>query len=195
VTPKESNRLNSLLRIRGVEAPADESEIQDNIGKYGIRDSTSLQPKLTLVIEEYGLASLLFLDLDNFKFVNDEYDHSTGDAVIQETLTLVDRVVGEQGELFHRTGDEMIVLLPHLNLSAARGVANRIRRAVEECEFSKIGKGVVTVTIGLETYPDTCQSWTELERTADQTAMRAKKAGKNRVESSIDQSSRTEEQH
>ena len=60
LTAKESNRLNSFLRMRGVEAPADQPEIQDNIGKYGIRDSSSLQPKLRLAIEKYGVASLLF---------------------------------------------------------------------------------------------------------------------------------------
>lgn len=186
LTAKECNRLNNILRAGRAEAPADLPEIQDNIGKYGIRDSSSLQPKLRLAIEKCGVASLLFLDLDNFKSVNDEYDHSVGDAVLQETLSLVDRVVADQGELFHRTGDEMIVLLPNLTLSQAREVANRVREAIENQEFPSIGKGVVTATIGLETCPETCQSWGDLERAADQTAMRAKKFGKNRVESSID---------
>lgn len=190
LTLKESNKLNNLFRMRGVEAPADQSDIEDNIGKFGIRDASSLSGKIKLAVGEYGTASVLFLDLDNFKRVNDDHDHSAGDKVIQETLSLVEQVVGDNGELFHRSGDEMIVLLPNLQLLQARVVAESIRQGIEGHQFSVVGKGHLTATIGLETYPQTCANWSDLEKAADRSAMQAKKSGKNRVQCSIDTENR-----
>ena len=181
LTPKQANSLNDLIRSHGAEAPPDVSEIQDRIGKFGVKDTASLHAKLSLAVRNYNLASVLFMDLDNFKSVNDDYDHATGDQVIREALDAVQNVIQDRGELFHRSGDEMIVLLPNIKDAAAREVAERIRGAIEQKYFSVIGQGYVTTTIGLATYPDTCKNWEELERIADQTAMRAKKIRKNRV--------------
>lgn len=192
LAPKQSNTLNTLLRSRCTDVPSDTPEIQDNIGKFGVRDATSFHPKLGLAVEQHNLASVLFLDLDHFKSVNDRYDHATGDQVIREALGVVENVIQQQGELFHRSGDEMIVLLPNSNNSAGRETAERIRSAIEQKSFSVIGQGLVTTTIGLATYPDHCQRWEDLENLADRTAMQAKKRKKNRVLSYLDKDSERE---
>jgi diguanylate cyclase (GGDEF)-like protein len=176
----EANFLNGLFRSKGKEAPADISVG----GKFAVPDATSLQNRLHLAIKRYNLASILFADLDKFKAVNDKYDHDLGDQVISETLTVVRGVIDTTGgELFHRSGDEMLVLLPNLNDQDSRDVADRIRAAIEEYEFPVIGRGLVTTTIGLATYPDTHSRWEDLAQVADQTAMKAKKVGRNRVAS------------
>jgi diguanylate cyclase (GGDEF)-like protein len=161
-------------------------EIQDHIGKVGFRDSSSFQPKLALAVEQHGLASVLFLDLDNFKAVNDNYDHATGDRVIREALETVENAIQGAGELFHRSGDEMLVLLPNVNDAGAKEIAERIRAAVEQKNFSTIGRGSVTTTIGLATYPGTWERWEDLENVADQTAMKAKRVRKNWAATCLD---------
>jgi diguanylate cyclase (GGDEF)-like protein len=179
--PKQANALNSVIALHRAQAPPDVPEIQDQIGKFGVRDATSFQPKLERAIQKFNLASALFLDLDNFKAVNDSYDHDTGDLVIRRTLELVQSRMEQDGEVFHRSGDEVMVLLPNVNQSDAKRLAEEIRCAIEQETFSVIGQGIITATVGGATYPDACARWEELSKLADQTAMRAKKIGKNLV--------------
>jgi len=156
----------------------------NDIGKFGVKDSSTFQTKVKLAVKEYNRASVLFLDLDNFKSVNDNYGHITGDQVIREALEVVKGITQEEGELFHRSGDEMLVLLPNANDESARDIAERIRAGIENYNFSTIGRSLVTTTIGLATYPETCERWEDLENTADQLAMNAKRTSKNSVATS-----------
>jgi len=180
LTPRQCNVLNGLIRLHGAEAPADVSEFEDQIGPFGVRNTTSLDAKVRRAVEQYGIVSVLFLDLDNFKAVNDEFDHATGDLVIREALDSVQNALGSGGELFHRSGDEMIVLLPNQNAVDSLEVAERIRLAIEHKDFSTVGSGVVTATIGLVSYPGSA-AWDQLVNRADQVAMQGKKRAKNQV--------------
>jgi diguanylate cyclase (GGDEF)-like protein len=180
LTPQQCNALNRIIRLHGAEAPADVSEFEDQIGPFGVRNTASLHAKLRRAVEQYKIVSVLFLDLDNFKAVNDEFDHATGDQVIRETLDTVQSAVRSGGELFHRSGDEIIVLLPNQNASDSHQVAERIRLAIEHKDFSTVGSGVVTATIGLVSYPDSPE-WDQLVNRADQVAMKGKKRAKNQV--------------
>jgi diguanylate cyclase (GGDEF)-like protein len=180
LTLKQCNALNGLIRLHGAEAPADVSEFEDEIGPFGVRNTTSLHAKLRRAVEQYKTVTVLFLDLDNFKAVNDDFDHATGDQVIREALDTVQGAIGSGGELFHRSGDEMIVLLPNQNTSDSYQVAERIRLAIEHEKFSTVGSGVVTATIGLVSYPDE-PAWDQLVNQADQIAMHGKKRARNHV--------------
>jgi diguanylate cyclase (GGDEF)-like protein len=186
LTPKETNAFNKLLRSQGAEGPPDIPEIQDRIGKFGIRDDYSFDPKLALAIEQYNLASVLFGDLDKFKPVDDTCGHDVGDQVIKDALDVAQSVIQDRGELFHPHGDEMLVLLPNLNDRDARELAERIRVAIEKHQFPVIGQGFVTTTIGVATYPDTCKQWEDLKKSADLTAMQAKKVKRNWVVNCLD---------
>ncbi|MBI4481722.1 MAG: diguanylate cyclase [Acidobacteria bacterium] len=75
----------------------------------------------------------------------------------------------------------MIVLLKNFDGDEAFSTAERVRKGIEANDFSVIGKGMIMTTIGVSTYPEPCSKWEELAITADQTAMKAKKLGKNRV--------------
>ena len=180
LTPKQCNALNGLIRLHGAEAPADVSEFEDQIGTFGVRNTTSLDAKLRRAAERCEVVSVLFMDLDNFKAVNDEFDHATGDQVIREALDLVQSLIATVGELFHRSGDEMVVLLPSQSASDSHPIAERIRLAIEQKEFSTIGSGVVTATIGLVSYPESPEL-DQLVNRADQVAMQGKKRAKNHV--------------
>ena len=90
-------------------------------------------------------------------------------------MQLIQDVIWEKGELFHRSGDEMLVLLSNMNVCDAKEIAENISVAIEQKRFSIIGQGVVTTTIGIATYPDTCNRWEDLVNVADKTAMNANK--------------------
>ncbi len=178
---REFNELNRILRERNVESPEDVPEFEVRIGNFGVKDSSSLNFETKRAVQEFGCVSLLFMDLDNFKRVNDENSHALGDKVIKEALTEVGIVVGSLGELFHRSGDEMIVLLPNIGDLAAMEIAESVRSAIEQKEFSVVGQGLVTTTIGVATYPTDCENWEFLEETADHRMIELKKIRKNSI--------------
>jgi diguanylate cyclase (GGDEF)-like protein len=125
--------------------------------------------------------SLLFLDLDRFKDVNDTYGHVTGDEVLAGFADLLRRF-GRRGDLAARIGgEEFAVLLPHTTKANAMIVAERIRRAVEETPFGR-ARVAVTVSIGVAELPEEGEmqesSFVEL---ADGALYRAKAGGRNRV--------------
>ena len=149
--------------------------------KFGLPDHDSFKAALIGAANNCMVISVLFLDLDNFKKVNDTYDHQVGDGVIREMAATVSEVIEGKGELYHRSGDEMLVLLRNFDIDEASSVAERIRKAIASKEFSVIGKGSVTTTIGVSAYPEPCCEVERLEVTADQAAMKQKGIAKNRI--------------
>ena len=130
--------------------------------------------------------SIGFLDLDHFKAVNDEYGHPVGDVV----LAAMGRVLSEQlryGDLVARYGgEEFVFILPGTPLEDALGIAERIRRAVDESTYEfESGESVhVTASIGVAAHaPGNTAMATagQLLRAADQALYRAKEQGRNRV--------------
>jgi diguanylate cyclase (GGDEF)-like protein len=158
---KECIALNRVLRESGFNAPNDED----------------IHTKLYLGIESDNVISVLFVDLDHFKLVNDTYGHSVADQVIIEALEVLQTVVQQQGFVQRRqsdAGDEILVLLPKLNEVGARAVAEACRAMIESNKFSGVGCGVISATIGLATYPDTCGEPDDLFDAADRAVGRAK---------------------
>lgn len=149
--------------------------------KFAIPVEAVFDAQLGKIVPEIDLVSCLFLDLDNFKSVNDNYDHNVGDQVIVEAIAVVQATIKGKGELFHRSGDELLVLLPNFNEAEAISTGERIRKAIKAHPFSTIGTGVITATIGVSTYPTSCNRVEDLKVTADRAAMKAKKLGKDVV--------------
>ncbi len=126
--------------------------------------------------------SVLFVDLDHFKAINDTHGHAAGD----EVLRVVARTLGEhlrRSDLLRRIGgEEFSVLLPDTALPGALQVAEHLRQAVEQCRPT-IGEHVLSITasIGVASRSPGLHSLHELQQRADQAMYEAKKAGRNRV--------------
>ena len=106
--------------------------------------------------QRYGLKfSLLFLDLDRFKEINDNYGHLAGSAALQEVGRLLAACVRDVDTLFRFGGDEFAAILVETDDSTARIVAERIRKVIEGHAFLKEQKtpSYVTVTAGFATFP------------------------------------------
>jgi two-component system chemotaxis response regulator CheY len=128
-------------------------------------------------------ASLLFLDLDNFKRVNDGHGHAAGDEVLSGFSQVLKRSC-RRGDLAARIGgEEFAVLLPTTGRIPAALVAERIRRATEAHPLGRTSAVGVTVSIGVastEELPEPREA-AELLRRADAALYRAKAEGRNRV--------------
>lgn len=133
--------------------------------------------------QRYGLKfSLLFLDLDRFKEINDQHGHLAGSAALQEVGRLMRGCVRDVDTLFRFGGDEFAAMLVETDRRAARVVAERIRSLIENHIFLENGETPcqVTVSIGMATFPDDATDQERLLDLADQ-AMYAGKISRNKV--------------
>ena len=127
-----------------------------------------------------GLVALLFIDLDNFKSVNDQLgSHAEGDKCLVRAVKAMSAAVIHKGKLYRRSGDEFIVVLPNFDSREATAVAERIRAAIDEAKPG--GEVRVTASIGVATsQSDGVTDAASLEKLADAKMYEAKKT-KNRV--------------
>lgn len=126
--------------------------------------------------------SLLALDLDRFKAINDRYGHPAGDCVLVATVKAWQAVMRERDVLARIGGEEFVVVCPDATLAKARGIATRLLEATEALRFDDIDPALrVGVSIGLaQTEPgDTLAT---LHSRADAALYRAKQGGRGRVE-------------
>lgn len=124
------------------------------------------------------LCALLFLDLDDFKDINDKQGHKAGDAVLRAVAERAQAAVRQNDTVARWGGDEFIVLLEKVSRPMLETIAQRLREAVEEAiEFE--GKTLkVGVSIGVVIYPERGAELDELLRTADENMYREKNARK-----------------
>jgi diguanylate cyclase (GGDEF)-like protein len=126
--------------------------------------------------------SLLMLDADHFKRVNDQYGHQAGDRVLQFIAETVRRNLRESDSAGRYGGEEFAVVLPHTPVAGAQIVAERIRAF---CAASGIpvpgGSVTVTVSVGAAALRTGCRRSEDLIAAADAAMYEAKRAGRNRV--------------
>lgn len=129
-----------------------------------------------------GEFTLLFLDIDYFKLVNDGRGHWVGSRLLVELGKVLKGQVRGCDYCFRYGGDEFIVLLTNAGVETAKRVAERIRKAVESREFTVEGHSLnLTVSIGLASYPTHAQSSVGLIQLADQAMYYGKRKSRNIV--------------
>jgi len=127
--------------------------------------------------------SLVMLDIDHFKKVNDRYGHLTGDEVLEKIATLVRRNIRNTDVVGRYGGEEFIIILPQTNLSSAWVIAERIRSIIENAEMKDPAGNVFTVTVsqGLSEW-ERGEDADALISCADEALYKAKARGRNRVQ-------------
>ena len=128
-----------------------------------------------------ALVSVLALDLDHFKVINDSYGHAVGDAALQAFTERVRGQLRQSDHLARLGGEEFIVLLPGASLEKAVEIAERLRSAVAETPLIEAPRVAVTVSIGAAARLSG-ETGTGLLARADAAAYAAKRAGRDRVE-------------
>jgi diguanylate cyclase (GGDEF)-like protein len=127
--------------------------------------------------------TLILIDIDLFKEVNDKYGHLGGDFTLRELATCIKSLIRKE-ELFARYGgEEFVIVLPETPLEAALTVGERVREMVEKRTFQFEGKAFpVTISLGVATtMGDALLTPTDLLRMADEKLYEAKRLGRNRV--------------
>ena len=124
--------------------------------------------------------SLLFFDLDEFKYINDTFGHRAGDSMLIRVAGAVGALI-RSNEIFCRLGgDEFAILMPDASDEDAQSLAERIVRAVAQIPFRFEGKNLrLTCSLGIAAYPQHAESAEQLVAHADAAMYQAKEAGKN----------------
>ncbi|WP_052063435.1 GGDEF domain-containing protein [Nitrincola sp. A-D6] len=125
--------------------------------------------------------SLIFLDLDNFKTINDCHGHSTGDEILISVAHILLKTVRESDIVSRWGGEEFIILTPETPLAEAEQLAQRLRQKLAEHQHPLVGQ--VTASFGVAELASE-ESESDFIRRTDQALYAAKAAGRNRVERS-----------
>ena len=138
--------------------------------------------QMTLFERHGGTFSLLMIDIDNFKKVNDTYGHPSGDAVLINVAAAISESLRGSDLAFRYGGEEFTVILPSATLSSGLKAAERIRSQIEAATIDIGGQNIgVTVSIGLAVFPDNALTVKDLILEADKSLYIAKHRGKNRA--------------
>jgi diguanylate cyclase (GGDEF)-like protein len=128
--------------------------------------------------------SILFVDLDRFKQVNDTYGHPTGDAVLIATANIILEVVRDSDCVARYGGEEFLIILPGLGSEGARKIGERLLLRLQSSRHPVAGGTVITTaSLGLATHHPTTPFRTaaDLLEAADRSVYAAKKRGRNRL--------------
>lgn len=152
----------------------------------GLKNRRAAQEAINRIVAEAAAggvgATLLFLDLDGFKTVNDQHGHPAGDAVLVQCAERMRQVVRRTSDLVGRLGgDEFVVMLPHIgagDLQGAAVAAALIESIAEPFELPDGGRASIGASIGMAAYPVHGDSRGALEASADEALYAVKRTGK-----------------
>ena len=162
-----------------------ESSIMDSLtGAYNRNYLIAyLEKEIKRVLRHGNDLSLLMIDLDHFKEINDSFGHLTGDNVLRKTADLMIEQLRSEDVLGRYGGEEFVVILPDTDLAGAEHTADRIRRAIESSEFAGTeNMFTLTVSVGVTNFNGCGERTLDgLLHCADVALYQAKDAGRNRI--------------
>lgn len=139
----------------------------------------TLERVVRLAERERSEVSLIMIDLDHFKRLNDNYGHAKGDAVLRETASALLGNLRESDVACRYGGEELLVILPQCGLKAAATKAERLRIAIES--LSEPNGAKVSASFGVAAIPGTSMNTRDMMMAADAALYQAKQEGRNRV--------------
>ncbi|MBU3137666.1 diguanylate cyclase [Clostridium gasigenes] len=173
------SKTNELYRKLNYDAKKDFLTGLNNVRSF----DNILNNLITNAIEKQEKLSILMIDIDFFKNVNDNYGHSSGDLVLKQLSNVLVRSSRGFDIVSRNGGEEFTVILLDCNCTHATTIAERIRKNVEEHIFTIEGNREIniTVSIGISSYPDITTNINDLLTRADDALYLAKRTGRNKV--------------
>ena len=173
-----------VLQAKSLMASLRESTLNDAM--TGLRNRRFLEEYSETLVNQCkrrGTSmTLIMMDLDYFKKVNDTYGHDVGDSILIDLANILKAHVRESDLVIRYGGEEFLIILPDTNSEDGFLVAEKIRKAVEAFQF-KAGSVLInkTISAGLADYPSDGQAFWQVLKYADVSLYAAKDAGRNQV--------------
>ncbi|PLY08943.1 MAG: hypothetical protein C0626_07945 [Arcobacter sp.] len=174
------NRTKELIKTEASRAMHEELSNTDALTKvYNRRFLEDFSKKYFEIMKrEKGILSILLVDIDDFKAINDNYGHDMGDQVLLDLVDIMKENIRENDFIVRLGGDEFLILLPNSNINGAKIVAQKLIDCISE--NTKSNKKF-TVSIGTSEYNNNDKEINTLIKRADTSLYDAKKDGKNKI--------------
>lgn len=189
----ESERTFVRLLVEWISREFEREQLLDQLTERARRDSLTgllnhgelmkrLGEEIARAQRHDHLLSLLMLDLDHFKQINDRLGHPTGDEVLRSIAELLDEETRSSDVAGRYGGEEFSIILPHAGLEEGPSIAERIREEIDGCtSLGGVSDCRITCSIGVATLRDESDDADQLIGRADRALYRAKDEGRNRV--------------
>ena len=178
----------ALYRVRLMEFTKHAAITDVLTGAYNRRFFEDMfEKQLALAKRSNEPLSFLIADLDHFKKLNDTYGHITGDRALQQAAKAIKKCLRSSDILARYGGEEFVIIMPATNITNAVEKAEIIRRQVKSLKidtFTSEHPVVLTISIGVSSFPPQGTECSDLLRSADKALYRAKEKGRDRVEAS-----------
>lgn len=126
--------------------------------------------------------SLVMIDVDFFKKINDNYGHLVGDFVLKNLAEVIKEMVGKQGICCRWGGEEFLILIPYQSLNSVKDLIEELRKKVETMDFQYEDKIIkITISCGISYFPLAGKDIETLINEADRKMYKAKQSGRNKV--------------
>lgn len=161
-----------------------QSALQDDLtGLYNQKYmSTVLDIEIARALRENSKFTVLFLDIDYFKSVNDTCGHWVGSKLLVEASRLLKSGLRRCDYAFRYGGDEFVIVLPHTQVEGATVIAERLRETMERANFIIDGEKIsLTLSIGLACFPDHARCYKDIIKIADEAMYSGKTKSRNTV--------------
>ncbi len=195
ITNKKNGKLFNKKDLEFVEALANQAAIAvDNAQLYELATKDGLtklyihrhfyfllESEIKRVQRYHHVLSLLMLDIDNFKHVNDTYGHLVGDMVLKEIAATIQKTIRHVDIPARYGGEEFTIILPETAALNAVTIAERLRKKISEIEVKVDDNTIIrpTVSIGIAEYPNAADDIKDLIDWADKALYVSKENGKN----------------
>lgn len=188
-TDAKNLRLLGVMAARALETVWEIEEINRRArtdALTGLANRQQFEERLSRIVMETnrfgGSCTLVVVDIDRFKHVNDTYGHQVGDEVLRRVAGALQQEVRNVDLCARYGGEEMALLLPQTDLSGGCQLAERLRVAVGGRPFLIGGRDIaVTISLGVAAYPEGARDRDELFTAADRALYGAKRGGRNLV--------------
>lgn len=182
VREEENRRLLEAVKEKWVDAET-RSQIDFLTNLYNHRTfQDKLDAEINRALRASDTLSLIFCDLDGFKAFNDTNGHLLGDKALFEAANIIKSSIRDYDYAARYGGEEFAVILPGANSDKAMDIAERVRRNIENHQFTtKYGVGQMTISLGMATFPVDATNKRDLISAADSAMYESKKNGRNRI--------------
>ncbi|WP_456485889.1 diguanylate cyclase [Hydrogenimonas sp.] len=179
-------RINNTLDLAETLRKEHEYAVKDRLtGLYNRYYLDEIAPRLLAVAERYGEQplSLVILDVDHFKKINDTYGHLAGDKVLKSVADILRKKIRNSDTIVRFGGEEFLILMPSTDIKRAYVAAEKLKGAVKENKIElKEGESIsVTISAGVAQFKKG-MNLDDLIKCADEALYKAKSNGRNRVE-------------
>jgi len=159
------------------------SQTDELTGLLNMRAFSTLLDKQITTVERYSQPfTLMMIDVDELKKVNDQFGHATGTQMIKTFAASISDCVRTSDVLARYGGDEFVILMPHTRSEAALIAAERIRAAIHESSFDMNGQHIAaSASIGIASYPESVDAARDVLDKADVALYWSKQSGRDRV--------------